>query len=81
MKRVVIPAVLLAGALAACAQLRLPINIHVAEDRWMYEPMDQTNDGLMNAWTWRVANTPDVLQHDALVETLERAVHHGRFGP
>jgi predicted TIM-barrel fold metal-dependent hydrolase len=40
--------------LAKCAELRLPVNIHVGEDRWMYEPMDETNDGLMNAWKWRI---------------------------
>jgi predicted TIM-barrel fold metal-dependent hydrolase len=57
-----------------CAELRMPINIHVGEDKWMYEPMDANNDGLMNAWKWRVANDPAVLQHDAVVETLERAV-------
>src|SRR5438132_84167 len=26
-----------------CADLGLVVNIHVGEDRWMYEPMDQTN--------------------------------------
>src|SRR5213594_3501827 len=30
-----------------CAELSMPVNIHVGEDKWMYEPMDQTNDGLM----------------------------------
>jgi predicted TIM-barrel fold metal-dependent hydrolase len=57
-----------------CAELRMPVNIHVGEDKWMYEPMDQTNDGLMNAWKWRLANEPGVLQHDEVVDTLERAV-------
>jgi len=57
-----------------CAELRLPVNIHVAEDRWMYEPMDRTNDGLMNAWKWRVTNAPSIMQHDALVDSLEHAV-------
>src|SRR5207248_3109269 len=57
-----------------CADLRMPVNIHVGEDKWMYEPMDQTNDGLMNAWKWRVAHDPGVLQHDEVVDTLDRAV-------
>jgi predicted TIM-barrel fold metal-dependent hydrolase len=52
----------------------MPVNIHVGEDSWMYEPMDASNDGLMNAWTWRVTNAPGVLQHDAVVDSLERAV-------
>lgn len=60
--------------LEKCGELHLPINIHVGEDKWMYEPMDQTNDGLMNAWKWRVPNEPAVLQHDEVVDTLERAV-------
>jgi predicted TIM-barrel fold metal-dependent hydrolase len=60
--------------LAKCAELRMPVNIHVGEDKWMYEPMDPTNDGLMNAWKWRVTNAPGVLQHDEVVDTLERAV-------
>ncbi len=60
--------------LEKCADLHLPINIHVGEDKWMYEPMDATNDGLMNAWKWRVSKDPGVLQHDEVVETLARAV-------
>jgi predicted TIM-barrel fold metal-dependent hydrolase len=60
--------------LEKCAQLHLPINIHVGEDKWMYEPMDEKNDGLMNAWQWKVPNTPGVLQHDEVVETLGRAL-------
>ena len=58
--------------LEKCAELHMPINIHVGEDKWMYEPMDETNDGLMNAWKWRVSKDPGVLQHDEVVATLER---------
>jgi predicted TIM-barrel fold metal-dependent hydrolase len=29
-----------------CAELGMPVNIHVAEPKWMYEKMDSTNDGL-----------------------------------
>jgi predicted TIM-barrel fold metal-dependent hydrolase len=57
-----------------CAELHLPINIHVGEDKWMYEPMDQNNDGLMNAWTWRVRIDPGVFSHDEVVDTLEHAL-------
>jgi len=60
--------------LEKCAELHMPVNIHVGEDKWMYQPMDASNDGLMNAWTWRVPNEPAVLQHDEVVDTLERAV-------
>jgi predicted TIM-barrel fold metal-dependent hydrolase len=61
--------------LEKCADLHMPINIHVGEDKWMYEPMDQTNDGLMNAWKWKVPNEPGVLQHDEVVDSLDRAVN------
>lgn len=60
--------------LEKCADLHMPVNIHVGEDKWMYEPMDATNDGLMNAWKWRVTNAPGILQHDEVVASLGRAV-------
>jgi uncharacterized protein len=61
--------------LEKCAQLRLPVNIHVGEDRWMYEPMDPTNDGLMNAFKWRIPPSIDILPHDSVVATLDRAAY------
>ena len=60
--------------LAKCAELKMPVNIHVGEDRWMYEPMDETNDGLMNGSTWQVKSGGGVLTHDEVVDSLERAV-------
>ena len=60
--------------LEKCADLHMPVNIHVGEDQWMYEPMDETNDGLMNASKWRVRLDPGVLGHDEVVESLNRAV-------
>jgi hydroxymethylpyrimidine kinase/phosphomethylpyrimidine kinase len=60
--------------LEKCADLGLPVNIHVGEDRWMYEPMDATNDGLMNAFTWRIVHKPGILEHDEVIATLDRAV-------
>jgi predicted TIM-barrel fold metal-dependent hydrolase len=57
-----------------CADLRLPINLHIGEDQWMYEPMDQTNDGLMNAYTWRIPKDTNVLGHPEVLATLERAL-------
>jgi predicted TIM-barrel fold metal-dependent hydrolase len=59
--------------LGKCADLGLPVNIHVGEDRWMYEPMDRHNDGLMNAFRWRIPERPDVLPHDEAISTLDRA--------
>jgi len=60
--------------LEKCADLGLPVNIHVGEDLWMYEPMDRTNDGLMNAYQWRIKKVPEILTHDAVVATLDRSV-------
>ncbi len=58
-----------------CGELHLPISIHVAEDAWMYEKPDSTNDGLMNAAKWHVDQTKEgLLTHDQLVGTLENAV-------
>jgi len=57
-----------------CAELGLPINIHVGEPIWMYEPMDRYNDGLMNAFKWRLDDKTNILNHAEVVATLERAV-------
>ena len=61
--------------LEKCAELHMPVSIHVAEDAWMYENADSTNDGLMNAATWKVdMSKKGILDHDQLVTTLENAV-------
>lgn len=58
-----------------CAALKMPVNVHVAEPYWMYQPMDSTNDGLMNAYEWRVDQSKkDLLHHADLIRTLEEAV-------
>lgn len=58
-----------------CGELGMPINIHVAEPYWMYAKMDSTNDGLTNAFTWRIDKTKkDILLHGELIQTLENAV-------
>lgn len=61
--------------LQKCAELKMPISIHVAEPYWMYEPMDSTNDGLMNAYKWRIDKSKaGLLGHAQLIKTLENAV-------
>lgn len=57
-----------------CGELGIPISIHVAEPIWMYDTMDAYNDGLMNAFKWRLDDQPDILGHAAMVQTLENAV-------
>jgi len=60
---------------ACCAQLGIPISIHIAEPQWMYEKMDSTNDGLMNAYTWKVdVSKPGMLNHDELIQHFANAV-------
>ena len=58
----------------ACARLGMPINIHVSDPYWSYLPMDKTNDGLMNGYTWRIdEKQPGILGHDGLIQSLEGA--------
>ena len=58
-----------------CAELGMPVSIHVADPYWMYLPMDKHNDGLMNAFTWKIDTTKDkLLLHNELVASLENAV-------
>jgi len=61
--------------LAKCAELGMPVNIHIAEPIWMYETMDSTNDGLMNAYEWKIDQSKnEFIGFDALIQTLENAV-------
>jgi len=61
--------------LEKCAELHMPVSIHVAEDEWMYLKVDSANDGLMNASKWHVDMTKKgIINHDQLVATLENAV-------
>lgn len=55
-------------------QLGMPISWHVSDPIWSYLPMDNTNDGLMNGWTWRIIVEPGMFNHDQLVESFEKAV-------
>lgn len=61
--------------LEKCGELKMPINIHVAEPYWMYEPIDVHNDGLMNAAEWKIdTSNENILLHAELIETLENVV-------
>ena len=60
--------------LEKCAELGMPVNIHVADPIWMYQPMDSTNDGLMNAYEWRLDNQPGIVDHEGMIRILENAV-------
>ena len=57
-----------------CGELGIPISIHVAEPIWMYAPMDKHNDGLMNAYKWRLDNKEGIIGHQGMIDILENAV-------
>jgi predicted TIM-barrel fold metal-dependent hydrolase len=57
-----------------CAELGLPVNVHVADPIWMYQKMDETNDGLMNALNYRLDDQPGIVDHGGMIDALERTV-------
>ncbi len=60
----------------ACAELKIPVNLHMADPIWMYEDMDENNEGLPRAWTWRIEDKETKVDHDGMMKifsnTLER---------
>ncbi len=63
---------------AKAAELHMPISLHVADPIWMYEPMDKHNDGLMNAFEWRLDNKPNIVKLAGMVDILERTAARHR---
>ena len=58
-----------------CAELGMPVNIHFADPIWMYEPMDNHNDGYMNAYNWKIdPTTPDLYDFDDLMASAENTI-------
>ena len=57
-----------------CGELGMPISLHVAEPIWMYQKMDKTNDGLMNAYHWRLDNKPHVVSLPGMIDILDRTL-------
>jgi uncharacterized protein len=55
-----------------CAEMHLPFSLHVADPIWMYQKMDRKNDGLMNAYLWRLDNKPNIVGLSGMVDILER---------
>src|SRR5215475_12188754 len=60
------------------AELRMPISLHVADPIWMDEPMDKHNDGLMNAYEWRLDNQPNIVKLPGMIDILERTAARHR---
>ncbi len=57
-----------------CAELGIPVNLHISEDKWMYEKMDSTNDGLMNASKWQIKSDDGSKSHEEMLERLENTL-------
>src|SRR6516225_11619606 len=62
-----------------CGGLGMPISLHVADPIWMYQKMDKTNDGLMNAYHWRLDNKPNIVNLPGMIDIFDRtlAKHRG----
>jgi predicted TIM-barrel fold metal-dependent hydrolase len=57
-----------------CAELKMPVTCHVGDPIWMYEELDEKNDGYMNAAEWKIDMTkPGILGLYEVVATLEEA--------
>ena len=61
-----------------CAELGLPVSLHVADPIWMYRKMDRHNDGLMNAYYWRLDNKPGIVDLSGMIDILERTLTRHR---
>jgi uncharacterized protein len=57
-----------------CGELGMPVSLHVADPIWMYQKMDATNDGLMNAYKWRLDNKPNIVDLSGMVEIYDRTL-------
>jgi uncharacterized protein len=57
-----------------CGELGIPVNIHISEDKWMYEKIDSTNDGLMNAAEWQVKSEYGSKSHEEMLDRLENTL-------
>jgi predicted TIM-barrel fold metal-dependent hydrolase len=61
-----------------CGELGMPVSLHVADPIWMYQKMDRHNDGLMNAYLWRLDNQPNIVGLGGMIEILERTAARHR---
>jgi len=61
-----------------CGELGMPISLHVADPIWMYQKMDKTNDGLMNAYSWRLDNQPNIVNLPGMIDIFDRTLARHR---
>jgi predicted TIM-barrel fold metal-dependent hydrolase len=59
---------------ARCGELGMPVSLHVADPIWMYQKMDKNNDGLMNAYFWRLDNQPNIVDLPGMIDIFERTL-------
>ncbi|MDY3979208.1 MAG: amidohydrolase family protein [Tidjanibacter sp.] len=61
--------------LKRAGELGMPVNIHLAEPIWMYEELNNHNDGLMNGANWKVDTTIEgCYDYNEIMAAFERAV-------
>lgn len=63
---------------ARCGELGMPVSLHVADPIWMYQKMDRHNDGLMNAYYWRLDNQPGIVDLSGMIDIFERTLARHR---
>lgn len=56
------------------AEMGLPVNIHIGEPIWMYQPMDSTNDGLGRANIWEVKHQDVTVSHSDMIDVMEETL-------
>ena len=61
-----------------CGELGMPVSLHVADPIWMYQKMDRHNDGLMNAYYWRLDNQPGIVDLSGMIDILDRTLARHR---
>jgi uncharacterized protein len=61
-----------------CGELGMPVSLHVADPIWMYQKMDRHNDGLMNAYYWRLDDKRGIIGLSGMVDIFERTLARHR---
>src|SRR5215471_347291 len=62
------------GLWERCGELGMAVSLHVADPIWMYQKMDKTNDGLMNAYRWRLDNKPNIVSLPGMIDIFDRTL-------
>ena len=61
-----------------CGELGMPVSLHVADPIWMYQKMNNTNDGLMNAYQWRLDNKPNIVSLPGMIDIFDHTLARHR---